>query len=101
MTHLRVAAMQFEHVAGDKRANLATIRRFVEQAATEGAQVAAFPECCITGYWFLRHLSRPALCELAEPVFEGPSSQALAAMAREHGIGVGAGLVELAPDGQL
>jgi predicted amidohydrolase len=101
MQDVRAGAVQLCHVNGDKQANLARIRRFVERAAAQGVRVLCFPECCITGYWFLRKLSREQLCELAEPVPDGPSSQALMALAREHGMTLGAGLVELAEDGRL
>jgi len=98
---VRVAAVQFEHVAGDKGVNLDKIRHFVYRAAQAGVEIIAFPECCITGYWFLRHLSHDDLTELAEPVFDGPSSQNLVSLAKEHTMTIGAGLVELAEDGRL
>jgi len=98
MRNIRVAAVQFEHAPSDKAANLGKIRGFVEQAATQRVEIIAFPECCITGYWHLRHLSRPDLVALAEPVFGGPSSQAMLAMAREYRMTIGAGLIEVADD---
>ena len=98
MKSIRVAAVQFEHAAGDKAANLAKIRGFVEQAAGQGVEIIVFPECCITGYWFLRNLSRDELVALAEPVPDGPSSQELLALARTHGMTIGAGLVEIRDD---
>ena len=101
MRNIRVASVQFEHRNGDKAANRATIERFAAQAADAGAEIVVFPECCITGYWFLRHLSREALLELAEPVYSGESSQFLGALAQQHGMTVGAGLVEAADDGTL
>ncbi|HXH48100.1 MAG TPA: nitrilase family protein [Terriglobia bacterium] len=101
MKNVRAAAVQFEHVDGDKQANLKKVRAFVEQAARERVDLILFPECCITGYWFLRHLSREELTALAEPVFDGPSSQELIALAARHGMTVGAGLVEAAEDGAL
>ncbi|MCJ7823104.1 MAG: hypothetical protein MUQ26_08535, partial [Armatimonadetes bacterium] len=45
---MRVAAVQFEHTAGDKVANLGKIRGFVERAAREKVELIVFPECCIT-----------------------------------------------------
>jgi len=99
MENVRAAAVQFEPVQGDKRANLDRICSFVEQAAHRGVQLLVFPECCITGYWFLRKLSRQELDALAEPAFTGPSSLALAELARRHGITIGAGLVEAGGDG--
>jgi len=91
---IRAAAVQFEHAPGDKAANLSKIDRFLERAASAGVQIIVFPECCLTGYWFLRHLSRPQLLELAEPVFGGSCSKALLERARRYGMVVGAGLVE-------
>ena len=101
MERIRVAAVQFEHAPGDKRANLAKIRGFAAAAAAQDVAIIVFPECCISGYWHLRHLSRDALAALAEPVFDGQSSQALMALAREHRMTVGAGLVEITPQGTM
>ena len=101
MQNIRAAAVQIEHVAGDKAANLLKVRAFVEGAAGEGVHLILFPECCITGYWFLRHLSREDLVALSEPVFRGPSSQELVDLSKQYGMTVGAGLVELADDGAL
>ena len=101
MRNIRVASVQFEHVAGDKQANLAKIGDFVRQAAAQGVELIVFPECCITGYWFLRRLSREQLQALAEPACDGPSSQALMALAKEYNMTVGAGLIEIANDGKM
>jgi len=101
MKNLRVAAVQLESAPANKRSNLDKIRAFVEQAARQGVEVIAFPECCITGYWFLRHLSRADFAALAEPVFVGPSSQELVALAKENNMTIGAGLIEIAEDQRL
>ena len=101
MRNIRVASVQFEHAAGDKQANLARIGDFVRQAAAQGVELIVFPECCMTGYWFLRRLSREQLQLLAEPACTGPSSQALMALAKKHGMTIGAGLVEIAGDGKM
>lgn len=101
MRDIRVAAVQFEHAPSDKRANLDKIRGFVEAAARDEVEIVVFPECCITGYWHLRHLTRDELMGLAEPVADGTSSQALLSLAAEHKMTVGAGLVEATPDGTL
>lgn len=95
MQRIRVASVQFEHAAGDKAANLAKIEGFVRRAATQGVQLIVFPECCITGYWFLRDLSREELTALAEPVFDGPSSHALLDLAKRYHMTIGAGLIEI------
>lgn len=101
MKNIRVASVQFEHVPSDKQANLVKIEHFVRQAAGYGVELIVFPEACITGYLFLRKLSRKELQALAEPVFEGPSSQALMSLAKEHKITIGAGLLEIAGDGKM
>ena len=92
---LRAAAVQFEHSSGDKQANLATVDRFLVKAAEQKVQILLFPECCLTGYWFLRNLPKEELMRLAEPVFDGAISQALTIRARDNGMIIGAGLVEI------
>lgn len=101
MRDMRVAAVQLEHRNGDKEANLAKLEGFAEEAAGAGVEILVFPECCITGYWFLRHLSREELEALAEPVFDGPTSRFLRALAEQHRMTIGAGLIEHADDGVL
>jgi predicted amidohydrolase len=96
MKTVRAAAVQLESAPGNKQANLAKIRDFVRRAAQRGVQMIAFPECCITGYWHLRHMNRAQLTALAEPVFDGPSCQVLVDLAIAHNITIGAGLVEAA-----
>jgi predicted amidohydrolase len=91
---IRAAAVQFEHAPGDKGANLGKVDHFLERAASAGVQIIVFPECCLTGYWFLRHLSADHLRQLAEPVPSGSLSRALVERARRYGMVVGAGLVE-------
>ena len=101
MNNLRVAAVQFEHAAGDKLANFDKIEAFAAKAAERGVRLLAFPECCITGYWFLRKLARQELLDLAEPVPDGLSTRRLVELARRHGMTIGAGLVEKDADGRM
>lgn len=96
---LRVAAVQMESAPGDKAANLAKIETFVAQAARQGVQMIVFPECCISGYWFMRHLTPADLRRLAEPIFAGESSQRLLALSQQYGMTIGAGLVEAGDEG--
>jgi len=96
---LRVASVQFESLPGDKPANFRKIETFVEQAAVQGVQMIVFPECCITGYWFIRNLALEQLAALAEPIPDGPSTRRLIDLARQHRITLGAGLVEAAGAG--
>ncbi|MDQ0473179.1 nitrilase family protein [Labrys wisconsinensis] len=101
MASLRCGSVQFRHRADDKAYNLARIAAFAAEAATKGVRILAFPEMCITGYWHVRNLGRDALEALAEPVPDGPSIQAVAALARTHGMAIGAGLIERGADGRL
>jgi predicted amidohydrolase len=101
MLPIRAAAVQFNHLPGDKSANLEIIRRFVTQAAERGVDLLVLPEMCITGYWHVRKLSSDDIVALSEPVPDGPSTQSLIALARESGMTIGAGLIELAEDGAL
>ena len=101
MRDVRVAAVQFEHAPSDKQANLDKVKRFAGDAARQGAEIVICPECCLTGYWHLRHLSRQDFTALAEPVPSGPSSQALADLANHYGLTVGAGLLEVTEDGTV
>ncbi|MEX0937971.1 MAG: nitrilase family protein [Pirellulales bacterium] len=101
MRDIRVAAVQFQHAPGEKSTNLRTMLDFVRQAAEQSVELIAFPECCISGYWHLRQLSREGLLNLAEPVPDGTASRTLRQWAAEFGMTIGAGLVELADDGQL
>lgn len=101
MRNITVASVQFESARGDKAANLGKIRAFAEKAAPRNVELIVFPECCITGYWFLRQLSRDDFAALAEPVFAGPSSECLICMAREFRMTIGAGLIEAGDDGRF
>ena len=91
---VKTAAVQFEHISGDKEANLHKIENFVKQAAKEHVEIISFPEGCITGYWFWRNLSEKQLLELSEPAFTGPSSIFLMDMAKKYNMTIGAGLIE-------
>jgi len=101
MRDIRVATVQFQHAPGDKDYNLGRVRHFVSEAATSGVEIIAFPEMCLTGYWHVRKLPREAVEALAEPVPEGPSTQELLRLSRQHQMTIGAGLVERGEDGRL
>ncbi len=98
---LRVASVQFESLPGNKEANFRKIEDFVERAARQNVRLIVFPECCITGYWFIRNLSLGGLSQMAEPIFDGPSSRRLIELARKLGMTIGAGLIEAGPAGEF
>ncbi|RUL82782.1 nitrilase-related carbon-nitrogen hydrolase [Tautonia sociabilis] len=101
MRDIRFASAQFEHRDGDKAFNLDRIQQLTRRAAEAGAEAVCFHECCITGYTVLQTLDRPTLTSWAEPVPEGPSTRALVEIAREAGVVVMAGLVEVDEEGRL
>ena len=84
MKDIKVASVQFEHAPGDKQANLDKVRRFTAEAAEQGVELVVFPEMCVTGYWFLRDLSRDELLELSESVPNGATTQELLRLAKQH-----------------
>jgi len=65
----------------DKASNVAKARAAVADAAGRGAQVVVLPELFASPYFC--QVQDPDLFELAEPV-PGPTSEALAAAAKEH-----------------
>jgi predicted amidohydrolase len=99
MRDVRVASVQFESAAGDKQVNFVKVESFTRAAADRGAAMVIFPECCLTGYWFVRNLTVEQIAAIAEPVPDGPSSERLRGLAVRHGISVGAGLFESAGGG--
>src|SRR4051812_12861649 len=101
MRDLRVAAAQFEHRDDDKAYNLGRIHELTRRAVDQGAEVVSFHECSISAYTFLQSLTREQLAALAEPVPDGPSVRRLIAIAREFGVVVMAGLIEIDREGQL
>src|SRR5678816_4867136 len=101
MRDVRVATVQFEHLPGDKTYNLGRVRHFVAEASSAGAEIVAFPEMCLTGYWHVRKLTRDGVEALAEPVPDGTCAQELLRMSREYRMTIGAGLIERSADGRL
>lgn len=99
-TALRAASVQFQHREGDKAYNLSRMRDFVAAAQAQGVQLLIFPEMCITGYWHVPKLDAAGLEALAEPV-DGPSITAMAALAAQSRVAIGAGWLERADDGRL
>jgi len=101
MRNIRVATTQFQHAPGDIAYNMGRVRHFVTEAARSKVEIIAFPEMCLTGYWHVRNLSREGVEALAEAVPEGPSTQELLRLSKQHGMTIGAGLIERAEDGRL
>lgn len=95
MRDIRIAAVQFEHLNGDKAYNLQRIRELAHQAVEQGAEIVSFHECCIPAYTFVQSFSKEQLIDLAEPVPNGPSTQELMQISEEVGVPILAGLFEV------
>ena len=98
MRDIRIAAAQFEARDADKEYNFGRIKALARRAVDQGAEIVSFHECCISGYTFLQELSRDEIAALAEPVPDGPSTRRLVELARELGVALLAGLVEVDGD---
>lgn len=68
----------------DRERNLEACLSRMAEAAASGAELVAFPELSRDRF-FPRHPELPEAAELAEPV-PGPTTERLAAAAREHGV---------------
>ena len=101
MKRLRCASVQFQHAPGYKQYNLGRVEHYVRAAAHSQVQLICFPECCVSGYWHLRRLSRDELQELAEPALDGPTASQVAEWSAELNMTIGVGLLEAGDDGQL
>src|SRR5690242_18472144 len=101
MRDIRVAAVQFQHEAGDKDYNLGRVRHFVGEAAKSGVEIIVFPEMCLTGCWHVRKLPRHQVAAPAAPVPVGPSPNDLLRLSRENNMTICAGLIERGEDGKF
>ncbi|MBQ4507017.1 MAG: carbon-nitrogen hydrolase family protein [Firmicutes bacterium] len=98
-TGMRIAVSNFDAAWGDKAKNLEKMEAETREAAAKGADLVLFPELALTGYWYkepedgsecMQHL-------LAETI-PGPSSDRMAALAKELGVYIAFGLPEKAGD---
>ena len=101
MRNIKIAAVQFENRDADKEYNLSVIRKLSAQAAEKGAEIVSFHEVCIPAYTYLRDFSKEQMLELSEFVPDGPSIQALIAIAKEYNIAILAGLLEKDEDDKV
>lgn len=90
---IRVSCIQFEPEFGAVDANMARASDLVRAAAAEGGRLIVLPELASTGYVFE---SAAEAAALAEPVPDGPSTRAWAALAAELGVHIVAGIAESA-----
>ena len=93
---MRMAVFQGPERAGDPAANLAALERAAAAAAARGAVLLLTPELALTGY----HIGAETVRRLAEPA-DGPSAEAMAAIARRHKLALCYGYPEAGEDGLI
>lgn len=98
MQDLTIATAQFEHKSGDKAANLSVMDDLARKAKERGADVVSFHELSVTGYTFLRNLSRDEAFDIAERVPDGESTGKLIMLAGRYNLTILAGILERAGD---
>lgn len=86
-----VASIQMAPHVGSKEENVARSLALIGEAAAHGATLVVLPELANSGYVFS---SRAEAFALAEPVPDGPTTQAWIDAARQHGIHIAAGIAE-------
>jgi predicted amidohydrolase len=91
---LKVAAVQFEMAQNDKRKNLATMARFIDDAKKQEVDVIAFPELCTAGYHHLTSSSKRRLLAIAESAEDGPTVRFFHKKARATGLTILFGMLE-------
>lgn len=101
MNNIKAASVQFNHSPGNKSYNLKRIHEFAKVASEQNVDIVAFPEMCVTGYWYIRNLSKDEIKDLAEPVQDGQSTRELLSFSSKYNITIGAGLIEQANDGNM
>ena len=70
------------------------MEKLVARAREQQAEVVSFHEMCITAYTFFKNLSFEQAMAVAEPVPDGPSTQALIELATKYDVHLLAGLAE-------
>jgi predicted amidohydrolase len=93
---LRIALWQCEQQPGDVAGNLARLHETARHAAQQGAQLLVCPEMFLTGY----NIGAESAARLAEPA-DGPSAQAVAAIASECGLAIVWGFAERSAEGAV
>lgn len=93
----RAAALAIDSKMFDKNGNIARIIAMADEAAANGAKLIAAPEMALTGYCYA---SRAELAPYVETV-PGPSTDAVAAIAKKHGCCIAFGMGEHEPSTDL
>ena len=95
---VKVSAVNFSSVWGNKAATLGKIKEIINSAASSGSNIIAFPELALSGYECseeARHDQVPcAMHEAAAETIPGPSTQEIAELTRRLGVYVLLGMPE-------
>jgi predicted amidohydrolase len=91
---VRVAVVQTDPKFGEKAHNLEDFERYIQWAVSDGAQLAVFPECAITGYVYE---SLDEALAVAEPV-PGPVSERVAEITTRRAVYAVVGMLERVGD---
>ena len=91
MSPIRISCARFAAQPGDSSANLDAIAALAARSAANGSDLLVLPEFAIVG-----DAGTEAIVATAETI-PGPSSERLAAIAREHGVALAVGLIERDP----
>lgn len=93
-----VACVNFSTVWGNKAANLAKIKTSIEEAVSIGSNIVAFPELALSGYECSEECQRDskpcAMHHKAAETIPGPSTEAVAELAKKYAIYVAFGMPE-------
>ena len=92
-----LGVVNFQTVWGDKRANVESMKQYVEQAYKKGVKILLFPEMCVTGY---ASSSNPdseiykMAVNQAETV-NGPTAKTFSALSKQYGMWIVYGATEV------
>lgn len=92
----RAAVVQTLAKLGDVQANIALVKKYVEEAVSQNARLVVFPECMNSGYLFD---SAEHCRQLSEPL-DGVYCQALRTLCRQHDVFIASGFTEKGDDGK-
>ncbi len=94
MDTIRLALIPLRTRPRAPQVNRQEVARRLAQVAAARPHLVCLPECTLTGYLY----TETDLARFAEPI-PGPTTQAMAALARQHGVFLCFGLLERAPEG--
>jgi predicted amidohydrolase len=93
---MKVAAIQMDPILFDRKSNLEKIAALAHQASLQGARLAVYPECAVTGY----ALTPDEAAHIAEPI-PGPTSDMFVKLCAETDLTIMVGMLESNKQGDL